>query len=126
MQISGNTRLKLLYLADIFRLETDEDHALSVYELIKELANYGITVSRQTLYEDVELLKDYGMDIHTNKQSGSAPTLYNLASRDFSFAELKLLVDTIHSSKSILPPKNKELITKLSGLTSKYKAKELE
>ena len=126
MQASGNTRLKLLYLIDIFKRETDEEHALSVYDLIKELANYGITVSRQVLYEDVELLKDYGMDIYTNRQSGSAPTLYHLASRDFKLAELKLLIDTIKSSQFISQSQSKELIQKLTSLTSKYHAKELE
>lgn len=125
MQTRSNTKLKLLYLADIFRLETDEDHALPVYELIKKLANFGITVSRQTLYEDVELLKAYGMDIYTNKHIGGA-TLYNLASRDFDLGELKLLVDTIQSSQFITPSKSKELIQKLSSLTSKFQAKQLE
>jgi len=125
MQTSSNTKLKLLYLADIFRFETDEDHALSVSEIIKKLSNFGITVSRQTLYEDVELLKYYGMDIYTNKRVGIT-TLYNLKSRDFKFAELKLLVDVIQSSQLITPSKSKELIQKLSSLTSKFHAKKLE
>ena len=71
---SGNTKLKLLYLADIFRLETDENHALSVYELIKKLSDFGITVSCQILCGDIELLKSYGMDIHIKKQVGRKPT----------------------------------------------------
>lgn len=126
MQTSSNTKLKLLYLADIFRLETDEDHALSVYELIEKLADFDISVSRQTLYEDIELLKDYGMDIYTKKQTGNAPTLYNLVSRDFNLTELKFLVDAVQSSQFISPPKSKELIDKLSSLTSKYQVKQLE
>jgi len=60
---SNNSKLKLLYLADILRCETDEDHYLSVSQLIGKLLNYGITVSRQTLYDDIELLKHYGMDL---------------------------------------------------------------
>ena len=55
MQARSNTKLKLLYLADIFRIETDKEHALSANELIKKLDNCGITVSRQVVYEDVEL-----------------------------------------------------------------------
>ena len=125
MQTSSNTKLKILYLADIFRNETDEYHALSVYELINKLADFGIIVSRQTLYEDVELLKSYGMDINTNKQAGSA-TLYNLASRDFSLAEIKLLINSIQDSRLITIPKSKKLIRKLSSLTSKFQAKQLE
>ena len=123
---SGNTKLKLLYLTDIFRLETDEDHALSVYELIDKLAGFGITVSRQVLCEDIDLLKNYGMDIHIKKQAGRNPRLYNLVSRDFNLTDLKLLVDAVQSSQLIKTPKDKELIRKLSSLTSKYQAKQLE
>jgi len=126
MQTSSNTKLKILYLADIFRFETDEDHALSINELIIKLSNFDITVSRQTLYEDVALLKKYGMDIYTNRQAGRAPTLYNLINRDFSLSELKLLVEIIQSSQITTPPQSKELICRLSTLTSKYQAKQLE
>jgi hypothetical protein len=74
----------------------------------------------------VELLKEYGMDIDANKQVGNAPTLYNLASREFKLAELKLLVDTIKSSQSISQLKSKELLQKLSNLTNKFQAEQLE
>ena len=97
MKTHNNTKLKLLYLADIFRFETDEDHVLSVYDLIIKLSNLGITVSRQTLYEDVALLKDYGLDINTNKHANTI--LYYLVSREFSLAELKLIVNAIGSVK---------------------------
>jgi predicted DNA-binding transcriptional regulator YafY len=118
-------KLKLLYLADILRHETDEDHPLSVAELIKKLADYGISSNRKTLYEDIEILKEYGMDIYTDKKSGTA-NMYHLSSRDFELPELKLLVDTIQFSQFLTPRKSKELICKLTGLTSTYQAKQLE
>ena len=121
----NNQKLKLLYLADILRCETDEDHSLSVSELIQKLSEYGIAVSRQTLYEDIETLKDYGMDIFTEKNTGSA-NQYSLASRDFELPELKLLVDTIQFSQLVTPNKSKDLIHKLSSLTSEFQAKQLE
>ena len=124
MKTHNNTKLKLLYLADIFRLETDEDHALSVYDLIIKLSNFGITVSRQTLYEDVVLLKDYGLNINTNKHANTI--LYYLVSREFSIAELKLIVSAIQTSQFISPSKSEELIHKLSSLTSNFQAKQLE
>ena len=105
MKPHNNTKLKLLYLADIFRFETDEDHALSVYELIDKLASFGITVSRQVLCEDIDLLKNYGMDIHIKKQAGRNPRLYNLVNRDFNLTDLKLLVDAVQSSQ-LSPSKN--------------------
>ena len=122
---SINQKLKLLYLSDILRRETDEDNPLSIAELIKKLGEYGITVSRQTLYEDIELLIDYGMDIETHKNDGAA-NLYNLTSRDFELPELKLLVDTIQFSQLVTPAKSKKLIHKLAGLTGERQAKQLE
>ena len=121
----GNMKLKLLYLTDIFRCETDEDNPLSVTDLIEKLADYGISSNRKTLYEDIELLKKYGMDIYTHKNAGAA-NMYHLASRDFELPELKLLVDTIQFSQFVTPKKSKELIHKLTELSSVYQACQLE
>ena len=121
----GTTKLKLLYLADILRRETDEDNPIPVSTLVKKLADCGITATRKILYEDIELLKEYGMDIYTTKNPG-APNLYHLASRDFELPELKLLVDTIQYSQFVTPSKSKELIHKLSALTSVHQAEKLE
>ena len=121
----SNMKLKLLYLADILRRETDEDHPLSVSALVKRLEDCGISSNRKTLYEDMELLKEYGMDIYTHKDAGAA-NMYHLASRDFELPELKLLVDTIQFSQFVTPKKSKELIHKLSSLTSVHQADQLE
>lgn len=121
----GNMKLKLLHLADILRHETDEYNLLSVSELIKKLAEHGISANRKTLYEDIEILKEYGMDIYTHKSSGAA-NMYHLAHRDFELPELKLLVDTIQFSQFVTPKKSKELIHKLSGLSSVHQANQLK
>jgi predicted DNA-binding transcriptional regulator YafY len=98
---------------------------LSVSDLIKKLATHGISSNRKTLYEDIEVLKEYGMDIYTSKDAGAA-NRYHLASRDFEQPELKLLVDTIQFSQFVTPSKSKELIHKLSGLSSVHQAGQLE
>jgi predicted DNA-binding transcriptional regulator YafY len=123
--LHNNLKLKLLHLADILRQETDEDNPLSTTDIIKKLDERNITVNRKTLYDDIELLKEYGLDIYTHKVTGSA-NLYNLASREFELAELKLLVDTIQFSQLVTPTKSKKLIHKLSSLTSIHQAKQLE
>ena len=121
----SNTKTKLLYLTDIIHRETDEDNPLSVSELIKKLADCGISSNRKTLYEDIELLKEYGIDIYIHKDAGAA-NMYHLASRDFELPELKLLVDTIQFSQFVTPKKSKELIHKLTGLSSVHQAGQLE
>lgn len=116
-------KLKLLYLADIFERETDEDHALTIAELIEKLAAYGVSAERKSVYSDIESLSEYGMDILTLKD-GKA-NAYALASRDFELAELKLLVDAVQSSKFITRKKSAELIEKLERFTSRHQAKKL-
>ncbi|NLP47676.1 MAG: WYL domain-containing protein [Clostridiales bacterium] len=97
---------------------------MSVADLIKKLAICGISSNRKTLYEDIEVLKEYGLDIYTFKNKGTA-NMYHLASRDFELPELKLLVDTIQFSHFLTPRKSKELICKLTELTSIYQANQL-
>lgn len=118
----SNQKLKLLYLAFIFFEKTDEEHYITIPEIIKELEKYDISAERKSLYDDLECLKLYGLDICSVK---SRTTGYYLASRDFELPELKLLVDSVQSSKFITTKKSMELISKIEKLTSKEYAKKL-
>ena len=120
----NNTKLKLLYLADIFYDETDEENFLSTCELIEKLSRYGISVSRKTLYEDIEVLKFYGLDIVIEQHPGKS-NMYALASREFETAELKVLIDCINYSKFLTKKKSDELIKKLGTLACRKQAKKL-
>lgn len=118
-----NQKLKALYLLKVLSEKTDEDHALSMAELIDELNEYGITAERKSLYTDMQALSDMGYDII---KTGSAKTAgYKLVSRDFELAELKLLVDAVQSSKFITKAKSNGLIKKLETLCSENEAKQL-
>ncbi len=57
------TKLKLLYLADLLRRETDEDHALSMSDILSRLEELGVHAERKSIYDDLRALEDYGMDI---------------------------------------------------------------
>lgn len=52
--------------------------------------------------------------------------LYHIGLRDFELAELKLLVDSVQSSKFITAKKSNELIEKIERIASKYEAKQLQ
>ena len=123
MAKSSNQKLKLLYLLKIFLEYTDEDHPLTVAELIEHLAGYDICAERKSVYSDIELLREYGIDIETVKSKSFG---YYVASRDFELPELKLLVDAVQSSKFITRKKSAELIEKIEGFASRYQAKNLE
>ncbi len=112
-----NQKLKLLYLMKILLSHTDVDHALTLAEISAELARYDISAERKSLYDDMELLKVYGIDVQIKRDR---QVRYYVAKHPFSLAELKLLIDAVQASKSITVPKSMELIRKLEGLGSHY------
>lgn len=120
MAKSGNQKGKLLYLAEIFHRETDEAHGLTLAELTERLAAYGVQAERKTLYADMEELRRCGLDIDSWKEGREYR--YRLASREFELPELKLLVDSVQSSKFITYKKTLALIRKIESLASVYEA----
>lgn len=119
-----NQKRKLLYLAQIFSEETDEDHGLTLAEIAQRLSRLDINAERKTLYQDFEELRRFGMDICTNQEGKSFR--YFLGSRTFQLPELKLLVDAVQSSRFITEQKSRELIKKLETLTSRFNANQLQ
>ena len=120
MPKSENQKQKLLYIAQYLMENTDENHAVSTPQLIEYLNNQGIKAERKSIYNDIDTLNDFGMDIIRSDEHRGG---YMLASRPFELAEVKLLVDLVQSSKFITEKKSRELIEKLETLTSKYDAK---
>ena len=111
-----------MYLAKILMEKTDEEHTLTVPEMIAELSRLGISAERKSIYDDLEYLQLFGMDICSTK---SRTTNYYVASREFELPELKLLVDSVQASKFITRKKSVELIEKIGKLTSRENAKKL-
>ncbi len=119
---SSNQKLKLLYLMKILLEQTDEEHPLSVPQLIAELKRYDVSAERKSIYDDLECLRLFGLDICSVKSKSYG---YFVASRDFELPELKLLVDSVQASKFITKKKSLELISKIEGLAGKYSATKL-
>lgn len=124
MPKSSNQKLKLLYLQKILLEKTDDDHAITMSDIINELKGCGIRAERKSIYDDIECLKAYGMDIVSFQENKSF--YYRVVSRPFELAELKLLVDTVQSSKFITKRKSNELIRKIEGMASLYEASKLQ
>ena len=116
-----NQKLKLLYLAKIMQEQTDDTHALTMPQIIDELAKYDIEAQRKSVYDDLDALDFFGIEII--KEQEGFRTYYHCGNRDFEIAELKFLVDAIQSSKFISENKTKELIKKLEKSISIYDAK---
>lgn len=119
--MAGNPKAKqkLLFLAKIFEERTDEEHPLSAEELIQELARYDITAERKSIYNDIEILIDFGMEIEKTRSPKSG---FYLADRQLQLPEVRLLFDAVQSAEFITAKKSRELLSKLSGLVSDYQA----
>lgn len=116
-----NQRGKLLVLLDILWRETDEEHLLSVPEIVEKLGARGVPAERKSVYEGIATLQDLGYDVVLERGRG-----YYLGERDFQLAELKLLADAVQASKFITVQKSQELVAKLSRQGSDYQARSLQ
>lgn len=119
---NANQRLKILYLYKIFLERTDEEHLITMPQIIKLLEGYGISAGRKALYEDIEALKAFGLDIVSLKGRVSG---YYVAGRDFELPELKLLADAVCSSRFLTEKKSGELLRKIEKLASVHEAKQI-
>ena len=45
--------------------KTDEEHPVSIAEMIQNLAEDGIRAERKSVYSDIEALEEFGLDIIT-------------------------------------------------------------
>ncbi len=124
MAKSANQKMKLILLMDFLLENTDENHPVSMNEIISYLASNDISAERKSIYDDMEALRTYGIDVILNKGKGN--TGYYVGSRDFELAELKMLVDAVASAKFITEKKSMELIKKLEKNVSKYDAQTLK
>lgn len=119
----STSKLKMLYIMKALLEQSDEKHIMSAEDLNRVLERHGFKADRKTIYNDIETLETYGLDIiqvRGGKKSG-----YYIGSREFELPELKLLVDAVQSSKFITEKKSKELIRKLEQFTSVHEATQL-
>lgn len=122
MPKSYGQKLKILYLAQLLLERSDENHPITTKEMIRYLESQGIRAERKSIYDDINALQTFGMDIVAIREK---PGGYYLASRQFELPELKLLVDAVQASRFVTAKKSRELISKLEALTSRSEAGQL-
>ncbi len=123
MAKSSNQKMKILALREILLERTDEEHLITTAQLIAELERWGVQAERKSIYDDMDTLCDYGLDVQSRKGRDGG---WFVGSRDFELPELKLLVDAVQSSKFITRRKSDTLIRKLEALASTHQAKQLQ
>ena len=125
MSRGTNQKFKFTYLMKIMLAKTDDEHALTMPQIMEELEKYDVTAERKSIYADFQDMTDkFGIEII--KEQIGRETYYHVGSREFELAEVKLLIDAIQSSKFITQTKSRELITKVKSFVSEHQAKQLQ
>jgi len=111
--MNSNNKKRLLYLLETLIKYTDENHHLSLNELISHLEEHDIVISdRKTIYDDLKTLNDFGYEVeYINKK-------YYLSEAPFSLSEIKILIDSTNSLKSLDSNFANKLKEKLYSFTS--------
>ena len=110
MAKQSNQKLKLLYLLRILLEQTDENFGLTITQLSTELAKYNINAARKSLYDDIEALRVFGIDIRVKRDRY---VKYYIARRDISAVEFKYILDALSAFDAVPRSASYELTTKL-------------
>ena len=121
-------KLLILNILDILKRYTDEEHRLSQREISELLEKeYNMNADRKSIKRNLMDLIDFGYDIEYTEsvrvnKKGEEEIIYSdwYMNRDFSDAELRLLIDSLLFSKNIANTQSRALIKKLCGLSNKY------
>ena len=113
-------RIRILYVLRMLWEQSDEIHPLTANQMKEGLAVLGIVCERKTIYTDLDVLSEFGIDIIRTKRGAY------IGKRMFELPELKLLVDAVQASRFITGRKSEELIDKLSRLLSKEEGCQLK
>lgn len=116
-------KLRPFYVAKMLYEQTDEEHYLTIAQIIEQLENkYGISTSRGTVSDDIKVLQEFGVEIEVEQ---STQKRFYLIGRRFDLPELKALIDAVESARFIPKVKSSALVAKLSSLASSFEATKL-
>lgn len=115
-----NQKLKLLYILDILKRYSDEEHPLNASDICERLKAFSVEAERKSVYDDIARLGDYGADII---KVGGKNGGWFIGSREFEIPEIYLLCDAVRSANFISAKKTRELLAKLNGMLSVHEAK---
>ena len=123
MARSAHQKLKLLLLRQYLECHSDEAHPVTTAQLIEYLVSQGIAAERKSIYDDMDALHFFGVDVIRAREGNKSG--WYVGEREFQLPELRLLADSVQSSRFITRKKSLELIGKLESLASEYQAKGL-
>lgn len=124
MAKDNKQKIKLLYLMEMLRQDTDEAHPMSTSEICRRLGEQGISCERRTVGMDMKVLNDFGYEVMSTTLGHEKA--YYVDDRSFSVPEIKILMDAVQAAKFITPTKSDALVSKLAALGGSHQAEILK
>lgn len=115
MTANANAKLKLLYIREMLEQQTDREHGLTMKQIIERLNERGIQAERKSVYRDLDLLREVGLDIRTYQRN---PVEYAIERRCFTIPELMLMIDAVQSSRFVTKLQCDKLVRNIKTLAS--------
>lgn len=113
MARNTDQKIRLLALYDLLQSKTDEENPMSTQEIISALAERGISVTRKTLYQDFDLLNEYGYEVICVRGRSNR---YFVGYRKFERPEVQMLLNAIGTTNTLSANKTEILLQKLLEL----------
>ena len=114
---SSGQGVKLLYIRDFLYAHATKEHPQNANDIQKFLAKHSIEASTKTIYNDIlRLQEDFGVPVvYDAKRWG-----YYITKPEFKPYELRLVVDSIQSSKFITQTEAQTISQKIIKLADVY------
>ena len=109
-----NQKLKLLYLKQFFEEKTDEQHPAVMKDILAYLEQHEVEAERKSIGSDMDALEQFGVPVRDVAMLRNKK--YYLQKRTFTPSEVKMILDSVASSKFLTEKKSLELMKKLSKI----------
>lgn len=123
-EVNNFSKNKVLALYKILNIYTDENHQLSMQEILTYMDDEGQSCSEDSIRRYIKQLRnELGVDVISCRGRNAR---YFIGDRLLEKEEIKLIIDSINASNFIEKSIGARMIDKLKSTMSKYEAGELE
>ncbi len=116
MKLNGHYRNKFLSTLWLLKTHSCEDNPLSTQEIIAELKDRNVNIDRRTLKCEIDMMKEYGVNIVITKKSHQLA--YYIPEDLFNQRELNMLIGAIRAASFITKEKTDSLVKKLTDMAN--------
>ena len=116
-----NVRLRLLLVMEMLIECTDENHGLSMQDILRKLEENGIAGERKSIYEDIHALQRYGLDIEYNREEKT----YKVINRIVNTKEVRIIIKALQNYNEIDEDTADEIISHVLNYLSVYEREEI-